>query len=552
MTPQAGRTLNALLFGAFMVSMDRTIVSIALPTIVQELQATISYAWIASAYMFAGALALPVAGRLLDLMDGRRLMLGSIALFLLGSVLCGFSPNLEALVLARFIQGLGGGSFLAIAAGLVGLLFDPKDRGHAVGKLGMVLAVSSVVAPVLGGVLTDHLSWRWIFFINLPTGGLVYWVLGKALPGLEPASKERMDWWGFLALTAWSIPLLAMAADSDLTHLNLAKLAPMLVGITVAFALFLWIEKRSAQPLFPLGLFGNSVFRFSVPAMGAIGAASAATAMYLPLFLVQVLGLSTLRAGYTLTALVLGIMLGSMLLGRLTSWLGRTQPVLLLGTLLVALSVAHLASRLSLHLNAWELAAHLWVAGLGLGMSTSGFPLAAQNAAPPERMGTATSAIQFSKSMGAAVGTAVLGTVLTVTLHQAFPGQLRQHLTADGMPGQPTLFEEPAKIQAQFDLKLQQTRQLLTRCRGGDAQACQQLQQEPMLRGMDLSKETEVEAFLKQRSQVLAEGLKQSAQEAFVVAIQRVFYGCAGLALLAFGLTLLMREPRALKENRPR
>lgn len=545
MTPQAGRILNAMLFGAFMVSMDRTIVSIALPTIVQELQATISYAWIASAYMFAGALALPVAGRLLDLMDGRRLMLASIGLFLLGSVLCGFAPNLEALVLARFVQGLGGGSFLAIAGGLVGLIFEVEGRGQAVGRLGMVLAVSSVVAPVLGGLLTDHLGWRWIFFINLPTGGLVYWALAKALPKLEPASKERMDWWGFWALTAWSLPLLALAADSDLSHLKSAKVVALTGTFALAFGLFVWLEKRSRYPLFPLGMLADSVFRFSVPAMAAVGAASAAIAMYLPLFLVEVLGYSTLRAGYTLTTLVVGIMVGSMLLGRLTTRLRRTQPVLLLGTLLVALSLANLANGLNAQIQPWVLAGHLWIAGLGLGMSNSGYPLAVQNAAPPERMGTATSAIQFSKFMGAAVGTAILGTVLTVTLHQAFPAQLRQHLAADGLPSQQSLFEEPAKIQARFDIRLQQTQQLISRCRQGDAQACKQLQQEPILQGMDLSKEVEVQAFLKSRSEVLAQGLSRSAQDAFVVAVERVLYGCAGLALLAFCLTLPMREPEA-------
>jgi EmrB/QacA subfamily drug resistance transporter len=554
-TPALKRVLNALLFGAFMVSMDRTIVSIALPSVVADLNATSSYAWIASAYIFAGALVLPVAGRLLDIKNGKRLMLAAISVFVLGSVLCGVAVNASMLIAARFIQGLGGGAFLAMGAGMVGLLFEPKDRAVVVGRLGMVLAVASVVGPVVGGTLTHHLGWRSIFFVNVPTGLAVLIVLWRFLEDVEPASEEPMDWWGALGVALWTLPLLLLTSQADLTSLGDMKLGAAIAVIALAFWIFVTIEKRSANPLFDFAMLKNPVFKWAILGIWWLGAASTSTAMYFPLYLIQVKALSTLHAGLVLTAMVFGVMVGSQLLGLISKKLGGLKPVLLLGTASVSLTLFGLAGRLSVGLPIWEVVLWLMATGLGLGMSVSGFPVVVQNATEKERIGTATASVQFCKAMGAALGTALLGAMMTATLNTAFPKEIRTQLAADSLPSEMALFEEPTKIQSRFQEALKKIDQQIDQYPSADSKSRAALTNHPFMQSVDTGKleseegRTELKAFLKTRVDKLAIQLETAASLAFLSALKLVLQGACIAALLAFLLVLPMKEERLETEG---
>ena len=531
-----------------MVSMDRTIVSIALPAVVADLKATGSYAWIASAYIFAGALVLPVAGRLLDLKNGKRLMLLAISVFLAGSALCGLAQNAAMLIVARFIQGLGGGSFLAMGAGLVGLLFPPKQRAMVAGRLGMTLAVAGIAGPVIGGLLTHHLGWRWVFLVNIPTGLAVLVVLWRTLEDLKPASDEKMDWMGALSVTFWSLPLLILTSQTDFSSFGKWRVAAVMAFIAAAFCFFVYVEKRSKHPLFDFGMLRNPVFFSAVIGIWWLGAASTSTAMYFPLFLIQVLGQSTMHAGLTLTAMVLGVMTGSQLLGRLGKVFGKLKPVLLLGTCTASVSLFSLAWRLTPNMPHTEVVCWLAGIGLGLGMSVSGFPVVVQNATEKARIGTATASVQFAKAMGAALGTATLGAMLTSTLGHAFPQELRQRLEADGLPHTLTVFQEPHKVEEAFQKSFQELKDDISKAQKGDRGAAKRVESHPFFPSesqnvwQDDASVKKLEQFLDQRFKKLSADLTDAAETAFTLAITHVLQAASAAAFLAFCFVLLMKE----------
>lgn len=540
-----------------MTSVDRNIVSIALPAVVADLGATDEYSWIASAYIFAGALVLPVAGRLLDIRNGKSLMLQSTLLFLAGSVLCGVAPNAEVLIAARFLQGLGGGAFLAMGAGLVGILFAPRDRAAVAGQLGMVLAVAGVVGPLLGGLLTHHFGWRSVFFVNVPTGLAVYLVLRRSLEDMVPATRASMDWWGVLTLTLWTFPLLMLSSQSDLRALGAERLLFWSALLVVALTAFVVIERRLENPLFDFGLFGDATFLWAVLATFWLGSASTSTTMYFPLFLIQVMGQSTVEAGLTLTATVFGMLLGSQLLGRLSRAWGAIKPVLVLGTLGVTLALTGLALRMGSQASAWEIAGWLFLIGASLGMSVSGFPVIVQNAITAERMGTATASVQFSKALGAALGTAFLGALMAGTLQTSVPLSLRQALAADGMPSSEEVFEQPRTINKAFAQSLQRIEAQFDRAAQGDKEALEQLTRYPMLAGYDAQTwrtpegQRPVRDFLRQRFQRMATEVESVAMVGYSEALQRVFWGSALTGLLAFLLVLPLREKAGRLQETP-
>ena len=540
MTPALKRVLNALLFGAFMVSMDRTIVSIALPAVVADLDATSSYAWIASAYIFAGALVLPVAGRLLDLKNPKRLMLLAIAVFVAGSVLCGVAIDPAMLIFARFIQGLGGGAFLAMGAGLVGLLFAPEERASVAGRLGMVLAMASVVGPIVGGTLTHHFGWRSVFYVNVPTGLAVLVVLWMSLDDIQPASTEPMDWMGALSVTFWSLPLLVLTSQTDIASLGRAKIFAAVAVIAIGLAIFIIVEKRSANPLFDFEMLGNSVFLWAVIGIWWLGAASTSTAMYFPLYLIQVLQLSTMHAGLVLTALVLGIMVGSQLLGALSKRLRGLKPVLLMGTAGVTLALGGLSQRLAVDLPIWEVVLWLTATGLGLGMSVSGFPVIVQNDTEKERIGTATASVQFAKAMGAALGTALLGAMMTATLNASFSAEVRSRLAADDMPSDMALFEEPTQIRSKFEARLKELNSQIDAYPQEGEAARRQLLAHPWITDQPSDiLETEqgrakLKAFLKEKFERVGEETETAATDAFLRALREVLRGSAIAAMPLF------------------
>lgn len=402
MTPAQRLSLVGILLVTALVTMDQTIVATALPRIAADLHGTAAYSWVATAYLLACAVVMPVAGRMTDLVSGRLLLIGSTVLFLAASALCGLAWGMNELVLFRLLQGLGGGAILAVTAGVAGLLFGPRERGTVMAWYGLVVGLSSVLGPLLGGFFSDHLSWRYVFYVNLPLGAVALAFLAWSMPPLAPEGQGRMDWAGAVTLALWSVPLL----------LACSGVSPWLLAVAAVFlALFLHLESRRADPMFALTLFKDPVFLWSSLAYWVLGGANVAAIIYLPLYLVQVQKVSATGSGLVLVPVVVGLVAGSMVTGRIVKHFGRYRLLLLVGGLLVVASLGYTAHHL-IALKYAEITALMVLLGLGLGLTVPTFPLAVQNSVERSRMGTASSFLQFFRLMGGSMGVALLGTLV--------------------------------------------------------------------------------------------------------------------------------------------
>jgi len=425
MTAAQRLSLVGILLVTALVTMDQTIVATALPRIAEDLHGTATYSWVATAYLLVCAVVMPAAGRLTDIVSGRLLLVGSTVLFLVGSALCGLAWGMSELVAFRALQGVGGGAILAVTAGVAGLLFGPRERGTVMGWYGLVVGLSSVLGPLLGGFFTDHLSWRYVFYVNLPLGLVALAFLAWSMPPLAAEGKGRMDWPGAVTLALWSVPLL----------LACSGVSPWLLLVTAVFlALFLRLESRREDPMFALSLFRDPVFRWSSLAYWLLGGANVGAVIYLPLYLVQVQHISATRSGLVLVPVVVGLVAGSMVTGRIVKKWGRYRLLLVVGGLLVVASLGLTAHFLE-ELKYWQITSLMVLLGLGLGLTVPTFPIAVQNSVERSRMGTASSFLQFFRLMGGSMGVALLGLLvdnepLMTGLRHVFQGATAMALLA--------------------------------------------------------------------------------------------------------------------------
>jgi len=427
-------TLFAVLLALFLGALDQTIVATALPRIVQDLQGVTRYAWVATAYLLASTAMVPVYGKLADITSRRTIEVWAISLFLAGSMLCGLSgefgslpllgDGMNQLILFRAVQGIGGAGLFAMAFIVIADLFPPAVRGKYQGFVGAAFGIASVLGPVLGGLLTDHADgwipgvagWRWVFYVNVPIGAVALWVVLRRMPRLEPVEHGRLDVLGAALLIGGLVPmLLALQLDkavypwTSATTLGLAAL-----GI-VLMALFTLRTSRTSDPLIDLDLFRQRVFSASVGALFFYGAGFLGLVVFLPLYLVNVLGTSATAAGVALIPLSMGVVFGATVSGQLVSRVGRYKAFMVGGGLVLLAGVFGL-SRLSTETSFATVIGLMVVCGLGVGPTLPLFPLAVQNAVDVRRLGQATSATQFFRQIGAAFGTATLGAVLALTL----------------------------------------------------------------------------------------------------------------------------------------
>ena len=394
---------SALLIAMLLASLDQTIVSTALPTIVGDLGSVDRLSWVVTAYLLAATVTIPIWGRASDLYGRKRLFQAAIAIFLAGSALSGAAPSLEWLIAFRGLQGLGAGGLMTLAMALVADLVPPRERGRYQGYIQMVFVVASVAGPLLGGLFADHLSWRWVFYVNLPIGAVA---LTLAAITLEPSTREgrpRIDYLGAALLMAGLTGvLLVMQSGFDL------PLALAAVALLVAFVAR---ERRAPEPILPLRLFRDPVFNVVSATLFLTTCAFFAAIVFVPLYLQEVLHVSATNSGALLLPLLLAATLSTTVAGRLISRTGRYKVFPIAGLALMSVALL-LLSGMDANTSRTTAALFLVVFGLGFGMVSQILTVAVQNAVPPRDIGVATGSANLFRALGGSVGVAVFGALL--------------------------------------------------------------------------------------------------------------------------------------------
>ena len=458
-TPLVRRKRNIATLGVmlviFLFAIDATIVSTAMPTIVAKLGGLELYSWVFSIYMLTSALTTPVFGKLADLFSRRRLMLVGIAIFILGSTLCGAAQSMEALVLFRAVQGLGGGAIYALSFIVVGVLYPPQERAKMQGIISGIWGVAAILGPLAGGLIVEHWDWRWAFFVNLPVATLA---VALIVVGLKEAERERrahkLDFAGTLMLL--SSLLLLFYALSHSAHsrqpLN-AELIGMIALALVSLVIFYLIERRAVEPIIPLNLFHSSLFKTSavvatLAAMGVFGAIS-----YLPLYLQGVAGLTASRAGMILLFLSVAWTVGSLIAGQALNRVGY-RAVAAAGMALLTVGYGLFVVFKS-ELNVFWVAVSGTLIGTGMGMANLTTLVAVQNSVSAQRIGVATSTIMLFRTFGGAFAVSLMGTVMLNQMQSGLGRLSQSGLSAallDKLANPQNLLEPATRLQISPEL----------------------------------------------------------------------------------------------------
>jgi EmrB/QacA subfamily drug resistance transporter len=421
-----------LIFGALVLvlllaSLDQTIVSTALPTIVGDLGGISKLSWVVTAYLLSSTVAGPVYGKLGDLYGRKVVLQWAIVIFLAGSALCGISQNMTELIVFRAIQGLGGGGLFVLTIAVVGDIIAPRDRGRYQGFFGAVFGVSTVIGPLLGGFFVDRLSWRWIFYVNLPIGVIALAVIATAFRARADRVHHPIDYLGAALLAAG---LSAIVLYSSLGGTTYAWGSPPMLALIVAgvilLAAFVFAETRAAEPILPLEIFRNRVFTVTSAVGFIVGFALFGAVTFLPLYLQDVKGHSPTTSGLLITPMMAGVLVTSIGSGQLISRYGRYKPFPVAGTAIMVVGLA-LLSRLHFDTSTLVGGLYMLVLGLGLGLVLQVLVLAAQNAVDYKYLGVATSGSTLFRQVGGSFGVAIFGAI--------FANQLASKLRASVPPG---------------------------------------------------------------------------------------------------------------------
>jgi EmrB/QacA subfamily drug resistance transporter len=405
-----------LMIGMFLGALEATAVTTAMPTVVSSLGGLNVYSWVFSAYVLTSTISLPLWGRLSDLYGRKRFYILGILIFLIGSALAGQSKSMNALILFRALQGFGGGALLTLGMIIVGEMFSLRERARVQGLFGGVWGLSSIVGPILGGIITDQFSWRWVFYLNIPFGIIAVLVIWFALKENTVTDKKVfLDIKGATVLTALvSLFLISLTQIGKEDGLHSLVVTLMLVSCIPLLWLFIKTQRLAKDPILPLELFSNPFFKTSVITGFLVGMAMFGSISFIPLFIQGVIGTNATQAGTILTPLLLSWVFFSSISGKLMLRFGYRQ-IIIIGTALLSVGF-FLLSNMSKDTSNSDTIVVLLILGTGMGMIFIPLLLAVQNSVPRSRLGIATSTTQFFRSMGATIGVSVMGMVLSTTM----------------------------------------------------------------------------------------------------------------------------------------
>lgn len=470
---------SALCLVLLLASLDQTIVSTALPTIVSEIGGLTHLSWIVTAYLLATTVVVPLYGKLGDIYGRRIVLQSAVIIFLIGSALCGMAQNLPELIAFRIVQGLGGGGLIVTAIAVVGDIVPPRERGRYQGFFGGVFGLSTVIGPLLGGFIVDQFSWRWIFYINLPLGLFALAVISATFKPQSRPKSVSIDYAGasLLAIALTAIILVSSLGATLISEAPVSFAAISALG-GLAIAAFIYVETQVADPLLPLSLFKNRAFVLATGIGFIVGMALFGSITLLPVYFQVVKGLDPTSAGLHLTPMMLGVFVTSIISGQVISRIGRYRMFPIIGTALMTVALV-LLSRITVDTPATIASAYMLVLGAGLGMVMQILVMAVQNAVAYEQLGVATSGTTLFRSIGGTIGAALFGGI--------FAFVLEAHMR-DALPGVSEAMRDPDAIRS------------------------------------------------------LAEPLRSTYLAIFVDALHPVFLTAAVLALIAFGMALAIEE----------
>ena len=418
-------TLAGLMLAMLLAALDQTIVGTAEPRIIAQLSGFDRYPWVATAYLLTSTLAVPIYAKLSDMYGRKQFFIGAAGLFVLMSALCGAAGTLplpidgmNQLIVFRGLQGIGAGGVMGLIFTIIGDIFSPQERGRYQGLFSAVWGVSSVFGPTLGGWLTDHISWRACFYVNLPVGIIAIAAIYMEFPNLLPrGTRRRLDWFGTASLVGCVVPLLlALTWVTDFGW-GSARVESLLALSVMMLGVFLFAESRAAEPLIPLSLFRNPVISLCSVCVFVLGMGMFGVVIYLPLFIQGVLGASATESGNLMMPMMMGVVFGTAASGHLMSRLGTYKTMALFGSVMVATGMI-LFAQMTVATPRLEVLAGMIVAGLGMGLLLPVYTVAVQNVAPRHQLGAATASTIFFRSIGSTVGVAVFGSVMLMHYHQ--------------------------------------------------------------------------------------------------------------------------------------
>jgi EmrB/QacA subfamily drug resistance transporter len=424
----------AVLLGILLAALDQTIVGVALPQIVTELQGNDVYVWAFTSYLLTATVSGPIYGKLSDIFGRRPIFIIGVAIFLVGSVLCAISGEMWQFIAFRGLQGLGAGALFPVALAIIGDIFAPSERGKYQGFFGAVFGLSSIIGPAIGGLITDNFGWHWIFLVNVPFGLLVLGIIWRTLPTHRERDADRhIDYLGAALLVAALVPILIGFTNKQFGEWTDIDVGGYIAAGLALAAVFVLVESRAREPIVPLALFRIRAFTASVTAMFLAAIGFFAAVVFLPRWFQFVQGASATESGYQILPLLLGLIISAIVSGQIVARTGRYKA--LIASALVILGVGlFLLTNIKPDTDYPLLWLWMAVTGLGIGPAFAVFTLVVQNSVPVKHLGTGTSSLTLFQQVGGTVGLAITGTVFGSTYLEELPRQL----SAAGVPQQIT------------------------------------------------------------------------------------------------------------------